>query len=88
MQAGICAAERWEVVGGKRTKDDASMMDGWMDDMMIDDDIKKKFMRVLMVGHVHDARSAQSLQLRESDPTFWILNAALGIRVASPISFA
>jgi hypothetical protein len=65
-------------------------MDGWMDDMMIDDDIKKKkkFMRVLLVGHVHDARSAQSLQLRESDPTFWILNAALGIRVASPISVA
>jgi hypothetical protein len=27
---------------GERTKDDASMMDGWMDDMMIDDDIKKK----------------------------------------------
>jgi len=27
---------------GERTKDDASMMDGWMDDMMIDDGIKKK----------------------------------------------
>ncbi len=26
MQAGIW----WEVVGGERTKDDASMMDGWM----------------------------------------------------------
>ena len=34
---------------------------------------------------IHEGRiEAQSPQLRESDPTFWILNAVQGVRAASP----
>ena len=57
-----------------------------MDDM-IDDDIKnkrKKIARRMLMLH----GQFQSPQLRESDPTFWILKGVAGTRAASPVSAA
>jgi len=54
---------------------------------MIDDDNERKKKKIctwmLMIAYQLTSWSAQSPQLRESEPTFWILNAEPGIRAAA-----
>jgi hypothetical protein len=49
---------------------------------------KRKWSRMLMPAHVPELMiddQAQSPQLWESDPTFWILNAVPSNRVTHPV---
>ena len=59
-----------------------------MDDIINNEIEKKKNLHACNADGSLENRASwvqtQSPQLRESEPTFWILNAVLGIRVAPP----